>query len=245
MMVTSLGTPAEHFVDRPQRRKIVLASVAAVLAFFLVCEHFDLDDYVIPRNFGTVVDGRIYRSGRLTTRTLRGVIREHGIRTIVDLGTYRRGSKPARAMREIAEQMGVDRYSMYLLGDGRGNPNAFVDALRIMSDPERQPVLVQCAAGAHRTGAAVLLYRHVVEGVPIQLAYEESFEHGHEEDDWEMLAYVADWVDEIAEAYRSGEPIPDVEPVRPQPGGPALDALRPSLPEAPPRPQGRRARPDS
>ena len=167
----------------------------------------------IARNFGVVEAGEIYRSGRLTPRMFRKVVGENNIRTVLDLGAYVPGSPEDLREQQLAEELGAERYRFYLDGDGTGNPNYYVQALRLMSDPEAQPILIHCAAGAQRTGVIVLLYRHIIQGQDLAHAYPESFQYKHKPDEWPLLAYVAQWNDEIAAALRTGEPIPGFEPV--------------------------------
>ncbi len=167
----------------------------------------------IARNFGVVEAGEIYRSGRLTPRMFRKVVGENNIKTVLDLGAYVPGSPEDLREQQLAEELGAERYRFYLDGDGTGNPNYYVQALRLMSDPDAQPILIHCAAGAQRTGVLVLLYRHVIQGQDLARAYPESFQYKHKPDEWQLLAYVAQWNDEIAAALRTGEPIPGFEPV--------------------------------
>ena len=167
----------------------------------------------IARNFGVVETGEIYRSGRLTPRMFRKVVDENNIRTVLDLGAYVPGSPEDVREQDLAEELGAERYRFYLDGDGTGNPNYYVQALRLMSDPEAQPILIHCAAGAQRTGVIVLLYRHIIQGQDLAQAYPESFQYKHKADEWQLLAYVAQWNDEIADSLRTGEPIPGFDPV--------------------------------
>lgn len=161
--------------------------------------------WFFPRNFGVVVEGRIYRSGQNSERVLRRLARELGLRTIVDLGGT--GDKPAtRAERALAEELGIRRYEFGLPGDGTGDPDRWAAVERILADESAQPLLVHCAAGAQRTGTAVLLYRNLIEGRPIAEVYPETFEHGHEPDEWELLAFLADHLDEIRAAYETNVP---------------------------------------
>ena len=83
----------------------------------------------------------------------------------------------------------------------------------MLSDAEAQPILIHCAAGAQRTSVCVLLYRHIIQGQDVAEAYPESFRYKHKRDEWQLLAYVAQWNDEIADSLRTGEPIPGFEPV--------------------------------
>src|SRR5919206_4848008 len=49
-------------------------------------------------------------------------------------------------------------------GDGFGQEAQFREVLAACDDPARRPVLVHCARGTCRTGAAVALYRFEVDG---------------------------------------------------------------------------------
>lgn len=170
-----------------------------------------------PKNFGVVEEGRIYRSGELTPSSLSRIVEQYHIRTIVDLGAYPEGSGEEQREQRTAKALGLTRYVLRLEGDATGNPNHYVHALKIINDPARQPVLVHCSAGTQRTGCLVMLQRHIVEGKPYSDVFHEATEHRHDPgDNPHLLLMLADWTDKIAESYRTGVPIPGVEPV-PQP----------------------------
>lgn len=167
----------------------------------------------IARNFGVVETGQIYRSGRLTPRMLRKVIAENNIRTILDLGAYHLDSQGEINEQAISDELGVTRVRFDLKGDGTGNPNYYVQALRMMQDESTYPLLVHCAAGAQRASGVVLLFRHIVQGVDIADAYPETFDYKHKPDEWQLLAYIAQYQHEIAKSLESGEQIPGFEPI--------------------------------
>lgn len=159
----------------------------------------------IARNFGVVAEGRLYRSGRLTPESLERIAKQTHIKTVVDLGGNRPGAPEEAAEQDAAARLGLRRVVLRLEGDGTGDPNMYVEALRILGDAANQPALVHCAAGAQRTGAATILYRHCVEGKTITEAYPEAAEYGHKPGkDWKMLAYLADWGAPIEKAWREG-----------------------------------------
>jgi DSP-PTPase phosphatase fused to NAD+ Kinase len=218
---------------RPGLRSSVVLAICAGLLLAGLLALLHVQDLFWPRNFGVVTEGAIYRSARLSPSMLTEVVERHGIRTLVDLGAY---ADPERGHRvdEVLHAHGAERVAIRMHGDGRGNPNGYLEALRVMADPARRPVLIQCAAGAQRTSALVLLYRRVVEGVPIQETYPESFDFGHEPDEWILLAYLADWAGPIEAAFRTGGPVANAAPL-PPPGAGGIDArdgARP-LPGAP------------
>lgn len=87
-----------------------------------------------PRNFGVIIEGQAYRSGRLTPGVMRKVVEERGIRTILDLGAFIEGSPKDLEQQRVADELGVVRFRMpNLIGDGTGNPNEFAHAVRMLS----------------------------------------------------------------------------------------------------------------
>jgi len=58
----------------------------------------------------------------------------------------------------VAAKPGIECVEFLLPSDGTGDPEKYVRALQLMTDPQRQPVLVHCGAGAQRTSTAVILY---------------------------------------------------------------------------------------
>ncbi|USN99998.1 MAG: tyrosine-protein phosphatase [Phycisphaeraceae bacterium] len=176
--------------------------MAALLAWFAV---EGVVPNLVPKNFGVVAEGRVYRSGELTPEALRSVIESRGIRTIVDFGAFDHDPAGERREQSVADSLGVERRVLYLSGDGTGDPNRYVEALRLMTDASAQPVLVHCAAGAQRTGCAVALYRNVVEGWNDQRALDEATKYRHDpSENPRMPEMYHRWRDEIAGALRDG-----------------------------------------
>ncbi len=174
-----------------------------------------LEDQVVPKNFGVVEEGSLYRSGGMSPHQLREKIEEHGIRTVVDFGGYRWGSVEQRAVFNVLDDLGVEHHRLPLKGDGTGDPNMYVAALRLMTDESKRPMLVHCAAGAQRTGACFILYRTHVQGWEKERAIAESAVFKHDpEDNPRMLPYVEAWEDEIIEAFED----PDSGPIAYEPG---------------------------
>lgn len=160
---------------------------------------------LVPKNFGVVTEGRVYRSGELTPGATRRVVREHAIRTIVDLGAHTLGTPEQAREEAVAEALGVAYHRLPLYGDGTGDPNQYARALRLMTDPDNQPVLVHCGAGAQRIGCAIALYRTVVEGHSPDDALREATDFRHDpEDNPVMHETFHAWRDDIERVYREG-----------------------------------------
>jgi tyrosine-protein phosphatase SIW14 len=157
---------------------LVCAIVAVALAGRWV--HKNVRPNLVPKRFGVVQAGKVYRSGQLTPEAFREVCSENGIRTVIDLGSEIHDD-PAGEVRNqrAADALGINRYVFRLFGDATGNPNAYIQALRLASDPANQPVLVHCGAGTERTGLFCILYKHLSLGTPLDEGFAEAVRYGH------------------------------------------------------------------
>lgn len=192
----------------------VLLSIVLAVALGAVVWRKAIKPYVIPKNFGVVVPGQIYRSGELTSAMLKKVVEENGIRTIVDLGAYAEGSADDRREQRTADSLNIVRYRLPLNGDATGNPNYYVQTLKLMTDPTKRPLLVHCNAGSERTSCAVMLYRHLVEEKPFAEVFHEATEHRHDPGrNPRLLLVIADWGEKIGQAFKAGAQVPGVDPV--------------------------------
>lgn len=164
---------------------------------------------LFPKNFGEVTTGEVYRSGRLTPEAMRKVVEDKGVRTIVDLGAWNPGSGGDQRERLTAESLGASYVRLPLFGDGRGDPNQYVRALRVITDPGAQPVLVHCAAGSERTGVAIALYRMIEQGWTIDQAMDEARRFRHDPAGNPHVREMLDtWCAPIEGALRTGAVIP-------------------------------------
>ena len=193
---------------RRGRTILVVLSIAGTLLFL----NEGVLPNILPKNLAVVDEGQIYRSGELTAAATRRVVVNHNIRTIVDLGAHEPGSREEQRAQDTADALGVKRYIFDLEGDATGDPNDYVQALRIITDPGDQPVLIHCGAGSERTGCAIALYRHLFQGLSLDEAYQETHQFGHNSKRNPHLRRVLDdWVDEIAQSLKTGIPI-DFDP---------------------------------
>lgn len=205
-------------MNRPPPPRLTALILAAItMAGLAVFYSAAIVPNIEARRFGVVEPGKVYRSGKITPSALQRLHRDHGIRTIIDLGTYEPGSPEEAREQRTADLLGVTRYRFNLEGDATGDPNDYVEALRLMSDPTLQPVLVHCGAGTERTGCAIVLYRTIVQGRSIQSAYDEAkrFDQDPGKNEW-VFRMLLEWAPKIEEAYRGGGPVPGTAP-RPEP----------------------------
>ncbi len=181
---------------------------------------------LVPKNFGEVDPGKVYRSGQMTPAAFARAQEKHGFRTIIDLGSYEPHERGDQRNQQVADAAGVKRYLFDLEGDATGNPNYYVQVLRLMRDPAHQPVLVHCGAGSERTGCAMILYNLLEHGTPVEEGMKDAYRFKHRDHRNPHFREVLDrWTEPILKAVRDGGQIPGV-PVLPEPrpvGTPAQD----------------------
>lgn len=184
------------------RNGAVIAAVVGLGVWFAV---EGVAPNLSPKNFGVVHEGTIYRSGVLTSAAMHDVIKAHGVRTIVDFGAHEPDTPGQQREEQVAAVMGARYVRLPLFGDGTGDPNRYVEALRVMTDPGAPPVLVHCSAGAERTGGAVALYRMIIEGAGFDEAYAECAQFRHDPArNTKLRPYLERWRPEIERAFREG-----------------------------------------
>ena len=139
---------------RHQKVALALALVATFGGASAVIWHQSGE---LPKRFSVVVEGRLYRSGRVTPLQLESLAREHGVQTVLSL--LDPTAPESVAERRAAERLGLRWLNVALPGDGASTPEQRQRLKSILFDDAVGPLLVHCAAGANRTGLAVGLYR--------------------------------------------------------------------------------------
>ena len=138
-----------------------LAAVAA--AIWLTVE--TRRNRVVWDHWDVVKPGILYRSGQLNADQLAAAVKRYGLRTVVN---FQVPGARVEAERAAGARLGVDFMNLPMPGDGFGQEAQFREVLKACDDPARRPVLVHCAGGTCRTGAAVALYRFERDGWTIE-----------------------------------------------------------------------------
>jgi protein tyrosine/serine phosphatase len=195
-------------------RVLVLGSITCGLAAWVVFAKNGVRDQLVPRNFGVVEEGHVYRAAALTPASLKRAHEQHQFKTIIDLGGFDVDPLADKLAQESAESLGITRYVFPLSGDGTGNPNAYVAALRVLADPANHPVLVHCSAGAQRTSGCIIMYRDFIQGGDDAAARTEAFQFRHDpKDNPRLFEYLDTWQGHIERAFRTGTQVPDHDEV--------------------------------
>lgn len=137
-----------------------LGVVAAVLTGVTIAIRH-VSETMVWERFDTVKPGVLYRSGQLSTDQLRDAIDRYGIRTVVN---FQVRDRTLAAEEALVQSMGMKFVDLPMPGDGFGEEEQFREFLKLVDDPANRPVLIHCAAGTCRTGAAVALYRFERDG---------------------------------------------------------------------------------
>jgi protein tyrosine/serine phosphatase len=199
-----LSTAVVAFRSGPRKALLIGALAVAVLAgiggslWGLV-----LRERFVPKQFGVVVPGAVYRSGQISLYLIANVIDRYHIGTIIDLnGLEPRFAAHQEAEMAAAKAHGAAHYRFPLRGDGTGQIERFADAVETLVESERRgvPVLVHCAAGTNRTGTCVSFYRLLVRQDPPAQVYHELVAYGSDPRlDHEPLEYINSHLKQMAE----------------------------------------------
>lgn len=209
----------------PTRRQKLVVAAVVVFAAVVAVNHEQvtaLRDRFIPKRWGVVEAGKIYRSGQLSRHLVKQVLEKHHIQTVVDL-TFD-NPQDANHTAEIAAiaELGIERKLCPLDSDGTGDVQIYAQAVAAVAAAARQgkPVLVHCVAGAQRTGGVVALYRLLVEGRTPAFVFDEMQKYKYDpERSPRLLEYLNAHIGEIADCLVRDGTIERVPSPLPKLGG--------------------------
>ncbi len=143
----------------------------------------------IPKRWGTVVDGQVYRSGQLHPALVKRTLAKYQIELVMSLIDPRFLSdwdlEADAAEQRACGELGIERRVYPLQGDGTGDIGTYAGAIASIVEGTRrgERVLVHCAAGSQRTGGVVACFRVLVQGWEPQRALEEMARYDWEPDE--------------------------------------------------------------
>ncbi len=168
-----------------------------------------LEDRFVPKRWGVVEEGRIYRSGQLHPALVHKTLERHGIDLVISLIDLTHADDDDRtadeAERIACAQLEIERRVFPLQGDGTGTIENYAQAIasivECLEDDRR--VLVHCAAGAQRTGGVVTGFRVLVQGWDPKRACAEMAEYDWDPDkDRAVLDYLNAHMGDLVEQLR-------------------------------------------
>lgn len=162
---------------RTRNRQLVWLVGFAAIAAVATMVWLNLDP--LPKRFGVVVPGRLYRCGDLSPDEMARVTEEYKPRVVLSLLDPE--APETKRERAAAEQLGLRWENVPLRGDGSSTPEDRERIKEVLLDPDAAPLLVHCAAGANRTGLAIGLYRIREQGWTPEQVLAEMREYGFED----------------------------------------------------------------
>jgi len=168
-----------------------------------------LEDRLVPKRWGVVEEGRVFRSGQLHPALVRRTLERHGIDLVISLIDLTRADdddrKADEAERIACEELEIERRVFPLRGDGTGRIENYARAIASIAEclEDDRRVLVHCAAGSQRTGGVVTGFRVLVQGWDPKLACAEMAEYDWDPDkDRAVLDYLNAHMGDLVEQLR-------------------------------------------
>src|SRR5262249_3927257 len=142
------------------RRARWIAAAVVLVAAVIAANHRQitaLRDRFIPKRWGVVEEGKIYRSGQISRHLIRQMLVTNRIQTVVDLTWDDPNETNHVAELAAIADLGIERKLCPLQSDGTGDVHIYGQAVAEVARAARAgtPVLVHCAAGTQRTGGVV------------------------------------------------------------------------------------------
>ena len=127
------------------------------------------------KNFGSV-NQTLYRGAQPKEQDFADLA-AIGIKTVIDL---QKGGMDREQV--LVEANGMKFYRIGMSDKGQPAPEQVELFLKIVNDPDQQPVYIHCAGGRHRTGAMTAIYRMTHDGWTADQAFQEmkqyDFDYG-------------------------------------------------------------------
>jgi hypothetical protein len=160
-----------------------------------------IKDRDIPKNFGVVQEGQLYRSGLISSALIKKVLLKYKIKVVIDLAADSPEHSERKAEKQVVAELGIERLTFALRGDGTGDINDYAGAIAAIAQAkqEHKPVLVHCNAGRQRTGGVIAAYQLLVERKNPFLVYCGFIRYDW--DPWkdkELFEYVNGHMEELA-----------------------------------------------
>jgi protein-tyrosine phosphatase len=202
------------------RHKWAFVAVPAIVIGLAIGAWFGIiRDNVIPKRFGVVVPGHIYRSGQISAPLIKKTLTKYNIRVIINLSSADSGDRDKQAEKLAAEELNIKVLRFAMSGNGTGDVNDYASAVAAIASSEKQnlPVLVHCAAGAMRTGGVIATYRLLVQKIDPNIVEDEMENYGCAIDNKPVLrSFLNEHMAELAMRLKQAGVIDEIPSTIPQ-----------------------------
>jgi len=191
----------------------IVIGLAVWVWFGFIRYHF------VPKRFGVVVPGHIYRSGQISAPLVKKILTKYNIRVIIDLTSADPNDPDKRAEKQAAAELNINVLRFTMSGNGTGDINDYANAVIAIANAEKQnlPVLVHCTAGAMRTGGVIAVYRLLAQKIDPNIVEDEIEKYGCAIDDKPVLrSFVNDNMAELATRLKQAGVIDQIPATIPQ-----------------------------
>ncbi|MGE5300224.1 MAG: fused DSP-PTPase phosphatase/NAD kinase-like protein [Acidobacteriota bacterium] len=178
----------------------IIAAVAAIV-ILTSCVHVHTASEQGPGRVAKVSEG-IYRGPRLDDLNELESLKIH---TILNL---EEDSEAVQKEGEAAEQLGMAMINIPMSEISRPKPADLLKAVKILEDPDSQPVYVHCLHGRDRTGFVIAAYKIIHDDWPLKKAYQEAVDKGHNRWFYDLILGWKESLRLIASAKTSVQAIP-------------------------------------
>jgi hypothetical protein len=161
-----------------RNRSIWIISAILVMAIWFL--QYEVIEDCIPKRFGIVEQGCIYRSGQLDEALVKRILTKYKIGMIISLTNDSLNDFDKNAEIQTAKELGIIRLVLPLAGNGTGDIKNYARAISAIcqAKKEHMPVLVHCSAGAQRTSGVIAAYRLLIEKKDASFVFAEMDGYG-------------------------------------------------------------------
>jgi protein tyrosine/serine phosphatase len=178
-----------------------------------------LEHRFIPRHFGVVEQGRIYRSSQPSSSLVKKVLVKYNIRVIVNLIPDDPNDADQQAEKKAATELGIEVVRLPLNKNGTGDISKYALAIAEITEAEKKgkPVLVHCVSGTKRTGGVIAAYRLLVQKKDPDFVISELKRYGWKpKSNSVLLTYLNSNMAELAELLKKAGVISEIPSPLPQ-----------------------------
>ena len=134
-------------------------------------------DYVLPREFAVVEEGKLYRGGWQKDWPMRRIVRDYGIKTVLALAHPPDHFLSVRE-KALCDELGVRWVHIPIVdlrneGNARDVSDLLDEAAAVLADPANQPIFFHCHHGLNRASMAQIAYRTRYCGWTLEQATDE------------------------------------------------------------------------